>query len=200
MSVVGFVFRGTRVRGVPVPWHRTFEEINLRFYVRRRSVEGWRRAVVFVKELVPRRLIAFVARRLYNENYVAVSMGLRQTHDSETTAGSTIAYWWRSKGSEGQLSLTTVGGSTPLVEDSEEEFLAEHYWGYTRQRDGGTLEYRVAHPRWRIVRSNWAQLQGDVRSLYGPALAEGLSGKPASAFLAEGSPVEVYVGRRLALP
>jgi|SRR5712691_2431031 len=74
LSVVGFLFLGTRVLGLPIPFHRDFEEVNLRFYVRRRTEEGWRRAVVFVKEMVPRAAIAMVARALYNEKYVAVPM------------------------------------------------------------------------------------------------------------------------------
>jgi uncharacterized protein YqjF (DUF2071 family) len=47
VSVVGFRFLGTRVRGVPVPGHRDFEELNLRFYVRRVADDGPRRGVVF---------------------------------------------------------------------------------------------------------------------------------------------------------
>src|SRR5690606_40211851 len=62
VSVVGFQFLDTRLLGVPVPFHRDFDEINLRFYVRRRADDGWRRGVVFVKEIVPRRALAAVAR------------------------------------------------------------------------------------------------------------------------------------------
>ena len=74
VSVVGFHFRRTRVMGVAIPGHSNFEEVNLRFYVRREGPEGWRRGVVFVKEIVPRFAIAWVARALYNENYVALPM------------------------------------------------------------------------------------------------------------------------------
>ena len=70
-SLVAFSFLSTRVKSLPIPFHRDFEEINLRFYVRAKGPEGWRRGVVFVKEVVPRLAIASVARWLYNENYVA---------------------------------------------------------------------------------------------------------------------------------
>ena len=70
VSVVGFMFLRTRLVGLPIPFHRNFEEVNLRFYVRRRAPEGWRRGVVFVRELVPRRAIAFVARVFYDEPYL----------------------------------------------------------------------------------------------------------------------------------
>ena len=75
VSVVGFLFRDTRIRGIAVPFHRNFEEVNLRFYVRRKAQDEWRRGVVFVKEIVPRRAIALVARLLYRENYQAMPMG-----------------------------------------------------------------------------------------------------------------------------
>ncbi len=197
VSVVGFLFRNTRIRGVPIPWHRTFEEVNLRFYVRRRAEDGWRRAVVFVKELVPRRMIALVARGLYNENYVAVPMGHRVENEPAPGRRSTVVYWWGSGDRHGRLRLEARGDPRPLVEGSEAEFLAEHYWGYARQRDGGTLEYRVEHPRWRILESEHAELRCDARDLYGPALAEVLSVPPSSAFLAEGSSVSVHAARRL---
>src|SRR5215470_635533 len=70
ITLVGFLFARTRVLGVPIPLHRNFEEVNLRFYVRRQAPDGWRRAVVFIQELVPRSAIAWVARSFYCENYV----------------------------------------------------------------------------------------------------------------------------------
>jgi uncharacterized protein YqjF (DUF2071 family) len=74
VSIIGFLFLKTRFLEIPVPLHQVFEEVNLRFYVRRRAEEGWRRGVVFVKEIVPRWAIAAVARRCYEENYVAMPM------------------------------------------------------------------------------------------------------------------------------
>ncbi len=74
VSVVGFLFLHTKVRGIPIPFHRDFEEVNLRCYVRREEQGELRRGVVFVKEFVPRRAIAWVARTVYNENYLALPM------------------------------------------------------------------------------------------------------------------------------
>ena len=199
LSVVGFLFRGTRFLGLPVPFHRNFEEVNLRFYVRRRSAEGWRRAVVFVRELVPRALIAWTARRLYNENYSGAPMG----HRIETGNGSgppSVSYWWTVAGRAGSLSLAAKGAPADLVEGTEDHFLAEHYWGYARQRDGGTIEYRVDHPPWRIWPARSAELRCEAASLYGARFADALSGPPRSAFLAEGSTVRVYRGERLEVP
>jgi len=195
VSVVGFLFRKTRILGLPVPFVRDFEEVNLRFYVRRRAAEGWRRAVVFVRELVPSALIAWTARRLYSENYSRVRMGHRFVANGNGTPA--VSYWWRVGAEPGSLSVHAKGTATALLDGTEEHFLAEHYWGYARQRDGGTVEYRVDHPPWRIWSADRAELTCDAGRLYGAGFAEALSAPPRSAFLAEGSPVRVYRGTRL---
>jgi uncharacterized protein YqjF (DUF2071 family) len=195
VSVVGFLFLNARVRGIPIPFHRNFEEVNLRFYVRRKSSEGWRRAVVFIKELVPRLAIAWTARTVYNEHYVAVPM----SHRIETTHGEvkSVTYRWRFSGRGNSLSLAIRGGAQPLREGSEPEFITEHYWGYSVQRDGSTMEYQVEHPRWRVWEAQEARLDCDVANLYGEQFLEILGRPPASAFLADGSAVTVRKGVRL---
>ena len=194
VSVVGFWFARTRVLGLAIPFHRHFEEVNLRFYVRHKGADGWRRGVVFVKELVPRRAIALAARWLYNENYAALPM--RHAIDVTDARGS-VAYEWRRSGAWERLSVGYSGPASVPPEDSEESFITEHYWGYARQRDGGTIEYQVEHPRWRVWRADRAALSCDVASLYGREFAEPLSGAPSTAFVADGSPVIVRRGRRI---
>jgi uncharacterized protein YqjF (DUF2071 family) len=196
VSLVGFLFEDTRVLGVPIPGHRTFEEVNLRFYVKR-ELPGTpvRRAVVFIRELVPRRAIALVARRLYNEPYLAVPMSHRNALSPE--AGGHVEYTWRYRSDAYGLSARTHGAVRPLVVGSEAEFITEHYWGYTRQRDGRTLEYEVAHPPWRVWDATDARFDGPGGVLYGPDFGRILSLSPQSAFVAEGSPVSVHQGRRL---
>jgi len=180
VSVVGFLFTDTRLMGVPVPFHRTFEEVNLRFYVRRQGPDGLtRRAVVFIRELVPRAAIAWTARAVYNEPYLAVPMSHRIALDAEH--GGHVRYDWRHRGQAFHLEATTTGPATTLVANSEAEFITEHYWGYTRQRDGGTIEYEVRHPPWRVWQVAEASLVGDVAPMYGPALADALSAAPRSA-------------------
>jgi uncharacterized protein len=198
-SIVGFRFLDTRVLGLSIPWHRDFDEINLRFYVRRRAEDGtWRRAVVFVRELVPRRAIALIARWVYNEPYTAVPMG-HQLEMAEAADGQSgrAAYVWRMSGRWHRLEVRTLGWPTLPDPASEAAFISEHYWGYTVQRDGGAKEYRVEHPPWRVWDAAGAQLDCDVKTVYGAGFAECLSVRPRSAFLAEGSAVTVYTGRRL---
>jgi len=195
VSIVAFLFLRTRVKGTPIPFHQNFEEVNLRFYVRRLSHEGWRRGVVFIKELVPRSAIAFIARRFYNENYVAVPM----RHRLEGNPGElkSAAYFWRYGGQENVLKLAVTGPAKPLAIGSAEEFITEHYWGYARQRDQSTMEYRVDHPPWNVWQAQHMKFQCQVAELYGDAFAPFLSAPPASAFLADGSEVIVYQGVKL---
>lgn len=196
VSLVGFLFSQTRVLGARVPFHETFEEVNLRFYVRRTTPEGeTRRGVVFVRELVPRRAIAAIARWVYNEPYLAVPMGHRS---SLTLAeGGAVSYSWAYRGAKFGLTAEVSGPAQRPLPESEGEFITEHYWGYTRQRDNGTLEYQVEHPSWPIWEAPRASVSGPVALLYGSAFGEVLAGPPRSAFVAAGSEVVVHRGVRL---
>jgi uncharacterized protein len=192
VSLVGFRFLGTRVRGMPIPFHRDFNEVNLRFYVRRRVDGAWRRGVTFVKEIVPRRLIAWVARSAYEEPYVALPM----RHEVPPVAGGRLAYGWRDGGRWHGLSAVLAGAPAPAREGSLEHFLVDHLWGYTK-RKVGTAEYEVEHPPWRLWRAEAPMLDADVRALYGDGLAAALRGPPANVLAAEGSPIVVRSGLTL---
>jgi uncharacterized protein YqjF (DUF2071 family) len=193
VSIVGFLFLNTRVFGAAIPCHRDFEEVNLRFYVRRLASDGWRRAVVFVKEIVPRIAIALTARVLYGENYVAVPMRHRIEPEASGAPGPrTVAYFWWFRGRENRLELSAHGDAGEAAEGSDVEFITEHYWGYARRKGGRTTEYRVEHPRWRVSTATATQLDCDVAALYGSQFVEFLKAPPASAFLADGSKVTVF--------
>ena len=194
ISVVGLMFLNTRLYGVSVPFHRDFEELNLRFYVRREAVGEVRRGVVFVKEIVPKPALTLVARAFYNENYV--TMPMRHTV-SQSGEDLSVSYHWQQREIAHSLSVRAEGRPTRIQDDTEEEFIAEHYWGYVVQRDGGTLEYEVEHPRWRVWRIGDATLDCDVERLYGSEFAAHIKRHPASALLAEGSPVIVRKGVRI---
>jgi hypothetical protein len=198
ISVVGLRFVDTRVLGVPVPFHRNFEEINLRIYVRRNLNGERRRAVVFIRELVPRRWVAWTARAIYGENYGTVPMG--HVLDAEGSDGSGfrgIRYTWGRRGGECRLSAKVEGNPSPILPGSEEEFIADHEWGYARRGAGVTFEYRVEHPSWPLWRPSEMRLEGDLSEYYGPEIASFLTGPPASAFVADGSAVRVYPRRRV---
>jgi hypothetical protein len=192
VSVVGFLFLNTRVVGLPIPLHRNFEEVNLRFYVRRKSANEWRRGVVFIRELVPRRAIALVARKFYDEPYLALPM----RHALEHKDGRVSAeYQWRRRGRWETLSMTAAGQPQSAGRASHEEFITEHYWGYTARRDGCS-EYRVEHPRWRLWTAATTKFDADVATLYGPQFVDTLAAPPASGFIADGSGIEVHKRNR----
>ncbi len=198
VSMVGFLFLHTRVMGLPIPLHTDFEEVNLRFYVRRRGPEGWRRGVVFIKEIVPKPAIATVARVVYNENYVALPMRhILQQDLSAPPLRLSVEYAWRFDRRWHSLHVQTQGEPQPMTAGSEEEFIAEHYWGYAAQPDGSCVEYQVEHPPWRIWQVSACALECDAAALYGPEFAACLQAAPSSAFLAEGSAVEVRQGVKI---
>ncbi len=195
LSVVGFLFLRTKVFGVSVPLHSNFEEVNLRFYVRHRAADGWRRGVVFIKEIVPRRLIATVARTYYNEPYTVMPM----THSIETVndklpSGGSVEYAWCYRGNWNTISATTVGALQPVIESSKEEFITKHHWGYTTQPNGTCKEYHVAHDPWYVWQVRNAVLRCDIASIYGAQFSSPLSATPDSAFVADGSPITVSSG------
>jgi uncharacterized protein YqjF (DUF2071 family) len=190
-SVVGFLFLDTRVLGLRIPRHVDFEEVNLRFYVRREGPEGTRRGVVFIKEIVPRRAIAWAARAFYGEPYVALPMRHAITPPSPGQAGLARYDWRLPSGRWCKLEARFSGEPEPLAPGSDREFIAEHYWGYNRRPDGSTAEYRVDHPPWRAWVADSSSFDADLSALYGPAFAGPLSRPPASVFVAEGSPVSV---------
>lgn len=194
LSLVGFRFLNTRVRGIFLPFHRDFEEVNLRFYVRLREGKQVKRGVVFIREIVPRWLIAAAARTFYNERYVALPMSHRIEPDG---SGRAVEYGWKFRTSKNKMRVTAKG--TPLLPEggSQEQFITEHYWGYAAQKDGGCMEYQVQHSPWKVWSVTDAVFEGDMEKLYGRELNAVLKGPPTSAFLAEGSAVSVHRGRRL---
>jgi uncharacterized protein YqjF (DUF2071 family) len=197
VSLVGFRFERTRVRGLWIPFHSDFDEVNLRFYVRRIHAGEVRRGVVFVREVVPRWAIAAVARAIYREKYVALPMRHRIAGPVSEGGRREIEYGWRASGQWAQIRVSCEGNPARPAEGSLEQFITEHYWGYTAQPDGGTIEYRVEHEPWRVWRAAKASFEGDCSSLYGAELARVLTCPPDSAYVAEGSGVAVYSGQRI---
>lgn len=198
ISIVGFRFLDTRVLGLPVLFHRQFDEVNLRFYVRREGPDGPRRGVAFIREFVPRRLIGWTARALYDEPYLAVPMRHRiSLPPAEIVESGRVRYEWRYGGRWHALEAATIGSAAIPAAGSEAEFITVHHWGYTAHRDGSTSEYAVTHPPWSVRQASSASLDCDVRAVYGARFVEALEGPPRSAFVATGSAVSVYRGRKL---
>jgi uncharacterized protein YqjF (DUF2071 family) len=195
ISLVGFRFCNTKLLGCfHVPFHADFEEVNLRFYVRRKEGGEDRRGVVFIAEVVPRRAIAATARLLYGENYTSLPMRHSITVEESNKKAE---YQWQVGRQWCRLSAQTVGLPMRPQEGSLEQFITEHYWGYATRRTGGCVEYHVSHVPWQVWTTSQAGLEGNASGLYGNELATVIRRRPDCAFVAEGSPVIVFRGTRV---
>ncbi len=193
VSLVAFKFADTRVLGIPIPFHTNFEEVNLRFYVTRKTDKEERRGVVFIKEIVPRKMISWVARTLYGEPYETWSMSHRQTEKE-------LTYTWSDSLCANRIHVEITKNLGIPESGSLGEFIIEHYWGYTKRGKGRTDEYRVAHPKWELFDINYAELEVDFGATYGAEFGFLSETRPNSLLFAKGSEIEVYRGERLSLP
>jgi uncharacterized protein len=198
VSLVGFRFLDTRVMRVRIPAHRDFDEVNLRFYVRRTIGSEIRRGVVFVREIVPKFLIAAVARLVYNEQYIALPMKHDIAVALDRAPSVSADYRWYFGGRWQRLFAQATGRLSEAPPGSLSQFITEHYWGYAKQRGGGTREYKVWHPPWRLWPEASGRFEGDAAGLYGTRFAEALARIPDSVCVAEGSDVHVFAGRTIA--
>jgi uncharacterized protein YqjF (DUF2071 family) len=195
VSLVGFRFLRTKLLGfLTIPFHSNFDEVNLRFYVRRQEGATVRRGVVFLREIVPRRAIANVARLVYGEHYTRHPM--RHSIDREGACYA-AKYEWQFDGRWCHLFARATGIPGTPLEGSLEQFITKHFWGYSRKRDGVCFEYYVAHEPWRVWMANSAGFEGDGDTLYGSGFGRVLAREPDSAFLADGSSVQVFLGGRI---
>lgn len=191
-SLVGFKFVNVRVLGIKIPFHVNFEEVNLRFYVKRKEGNEWRRGVVFIKEIVPKPAITFVANTIYKENYQTLPM----RHHWQTLDGQrTVAYQWKTN--SGWHTCKVLAAETPSVIPlgGETEFITEHYWGYAHNGSHRTNEYEVTHPKWEQYDVQRYQIEVDYGEVYGEKFAFLNELKPSSVMLAEGSPITVETKR-----
>jgi uncharacterized protein len=194
VSLVGFMFLNTHVKGLKIPFHVNFQEVNLRFYVRYKDQGFWKRGVVFIKEIVPRPAISLIANAIYKEHYETLPMSHQwQTNDHILT----VAYRWKKQDEWNTIQINTVLESSDIEAGSEEEFITEHYWGYTRINDHATAEYGVEHPRWRVYEKINYSIDVNFAVNYGEEFSFLNHESPKSVFLAEGSEVTVRVGRNI---
>jgi uncharacterized protein len=188
VSLVGFLFKDTKLKDIPIPFHRTFEEINLRFYVRQKENNKWKRGVVFLSEIVPLPAIALMANLTYKEHY--------RTHKTKhvwnlNEGEWNVEYHWKLRKEWNFLKVVSESGSHPIEDGTEEEFIAIQNWGYTRIDENKTSIYQVHHPNWMIHPVRHYHVQCNVEKMYGAQFVETLSRSPKSVFLAEGSDIAV---------
>lgn len=194
VSLVGFMFMNTKLLGISVPFHRNFEEVNLRFYVKKLENGIWKRGVVFIKEIVPKKALSLVANTFYNENYCTLPM----THSIiESDNEISVAYSWKnSKLNTIIVKADNIQGE--MIDGSDFEFITEHYSGFTKN-EIQTSEYEVKHPKWNFYDVKNYEIKVDFKENYGTDFTFLNNAKPISVMLAEGSEIEVHTKRSLEL-
>ncbi len=194
ISLVGFMFMNTRVLGLKIPFHIHFEEVNLRFYVKHKDKNEWKRGVVFIKEIVPKRAITFLANTLYKEHYQTMEMRHLWEEKQSTRI---VKYEWMHQNNWQSFSIEADMQSIPIPENSETEFITEHYWGYTKISDHTTFEYEVRHPKWQEYPVKNYQIDVNFEAIYGQKFKELNNLPPKSVLLAEGSEIMVENKREI---
>ncbi len=192
VSLIGFLFANVRLKGWRIPFHTNFEEVNLRFYVRHIDAGAVsHRGVVFLQELVPRLAVSLIANTLYGESYVTRATRHEWRRDGEDLH---VRYEWRWSGVWRHVEVVARAGAEQIVPGSVEEFITEHYWGYTRRSATRTSGYEVTHPRWEVYPVLQFLTDVDFAAQYGARFGVLQGVEPESVLLAEGSEVEVRSG------
>lgn len=194
VSLVGFMFLNTKIKGIKVPFHSNFEEVNLRFYVRYKDKDGWKRGTVFIKEIVPKPALTFVANMIYGEHYETFPMSHGWKTDGEIL---TVEYSWKKKDKWNSMKVNSNLTQTGIVSGSIEEFITEHYWGYTKISEQVTSEYGVEHAVWQVYGIKDYFIDVDFGINYGPQFGFLHNKNPDSVLLAEGSEIIVKEGRKI---
>lgn len=189
VSLVGFMFKNVKVKGIKIPFHVNFPEVNLRFYVRYNENNEWKRGVVFISEIVPKPAIVFVANTIYKEHYS--SMPMRYSWKKEMN-DLWVSYQWKKNKKWNTISVKADATATALKQGSEEEFITQHFWGYSAISAKQTGEYHVVHPGWDIYSVSDYNIDCDFGALYGKLFGYLANVKPDSVFMAEGSAISIF--------
>lgn len=184
ISLVGFMFMNTKLLGVKVPFHINFEEVNLRFYVKKETKRG----VVFIKEIVPKPALSFIANSIYKENYCTLPMSHRW---EENTDKIKVEYSWEINNERNFVQVNSDVSPIEIEEGSMTEFIAEHYWGYSKVNEKKTTEYEVKHPKWKHYPIKKYNISVDFGANYGVGFNFLNNKKPSSILLLEGSEISV---------
>ena len=188
VSLVGFMFKKTKLFNIPIPYFGTFEEINLRFYVIRKDENQIKRGVVFINETIPYPIVAWVANKLYKEHYTVVPTRHSITNNFELKK---VKFEWKINNSWNSINVEASNKSNSMKTGTLEKFIYEHYFGYTKIDENNTEEYRLQHPSWKINSVLETEIDCDFEAMYGKAFSVLNDTKPEAVFIAEGSSVKI---------
>lgn len=194
VSLVGFMFNNVKLIGFKIPFHSNFEEVNLRFYVKRLENGEWKRGVAFIKEIVPKPALTFVANTIYKEHYQTMPMKHSVTENKNSID---FVYQWKNNNEWNSILVATEKNSIEIDHNSEAEFITEHYFGYTKTNKNITFEYEVKHPRWQQLQVVSYKIDVDFENVYGNDFVFLQNLEPTSVILAKGSTVTVENKKKL---
>ncbi len=197
VSLIGFMFKNTKLLGIKIPFHINFEEVNLRFYVKRFENGQWKRGVVFIKEIVPKRALAFVANTIYNENYQTMPMSHKWTTNNDNQE---VEYTWKKAGKINSIKISAGIERFEIMAGSDTEFITEHYWGYAKINAKKTNEYEVTHPKWAVYTVADYAIDTNFAAIYGQKFNFLNAVQPHSVMLAEGSEITVENKKTIKMP
>ncbi len=186
ISLVGFKFLRSALFGIPIPIFGSFDEVNLRFYVKRKADNETRRGVVFISEIVPYSIVAILANKLYKEHYSKANL---QSKIERADGQKSIVYQWEINNNKYAIDTNFQNKDSEILPNSHEEFIYEHYYGYTKVNDGETWEYKVNHERWRVNKHLTHTINCNFENLYGNAFSFLNNEQPHSVYNAVGSKV-----------
>ncbi len=188
ISLVGFMFKKTKLFNVPIPFLGTFEEINLRFYVLRKEGGITKRGVVFINETIPYKIVAWMANKLYKEHYTVVPTKHKIVKDPNVDK---VKFEWLLNKKWNSIYVEATNKVEEMKNDTLEKFIYEHYYGYTKIDENKTEEYKLQHPSWNVHKVIDYKIDCDFQAMYGNPFLVLNHTKPEAVFIAEGSSVKV---------
>ena len=188
ISLVGFMFKKTKLFNIPIPVLGTFEEINLRFYVIRKEGNQIKRGVVFINETIPYKIVAWMANKLYKEHYTVVPTKHKLRIKEENQK---IKFEWLLNQKWNSIYVESETKTEVMQSESLEKFIYEHYYGYTKINEHKTEEYQLQHPSWRVHKVLNYSIDCNFEAMYGNSFSVLNNTKPEAVFIAEGSSVKV---------
>ena len=187
-SLVALEMRDVRVRGWRIPGFTAHPQVNFRVYARHRAHP----AVVFVRELVPSRIIAAIGRLRYGEPFQTARISTRVM---EGTADLTVEYRFGPGAARYRVGVLAARDGAIPAATTFEHYLKERTHGCRTDRQGRVGTFRVEHPRWAVRKVMSVDYAVDFAALYGPQWDVLNHSRPVSTILAVGSNVSVYPPR-----
>ena len=192
VSLVAMMLRDVRVWGIPIHIATGFEELNMRFYVRRKDGDGYQRGACFIKDYVSSGAAAWILGSLFKADFHKIKMKHDNTgfaDDGESVPS--VDYRWKVGDHWNRLRIKARSKVQKTGSDTKVGFILNHNNEYS-SRKGKTLEYRATHPTWTVWDAAQANFTCDVKTLFGQEFEKPLSKRPASVFVASGSDFTIY--------